>query len=26
IEYLGEWDFPINRLLHKALDLYMARR
>ncbi|MEU0430502.1 peptidoglycan bridge formation glycyltransferase FemA/FemB family protein [Streptomyces sp. NPDC006290] len=25
-EYLGEWDFPINRLLHKALDLYMARR
>lgn len=26
VEYLGEWDFPINRLLHKALDLYMARR
>ncbi|MGW3816492.1 lipid II:glycine glycyltransferase FemX [Streptomyces sp. NPDC005046] len=25
-EYLGEWDFPINRLLHKALDLYMTRR
>ncbi|MFE9998192.1 lipid II:glycine glycyltransferase FemX [Streptomyces avermitilis] len=25
-EYLGEWDFPLNRLLHKALDLYMARR
>jgi lipid II:glycine glycyltransferase (peptidoglycan interpeptide bridge formation enzyme) len=26
VEYLGEWDFPLNRLLHKALDLYMARR
>ncbi|GAA3541451.1 lipid II:glycine glycyltransferase FemX [Streptomyces osmaniensis] len=26
IEYLGEWDFPLNRMLHKALDLYMARR
>ncbi|MDR3081477.1 MAG: aminoacyltransferase [Streptomyces sp.] len=26
VEYLGEWDFPINRVLHKALDLYMARR
>lgn len=25
-EYLGEWDFPINRVLHKALGLYMARR
>ncbi|MGW0970677.1 lipid II:glycine glycyltransferase FemX [Streptomyces sp. NPDC002516] len=25
-EYLGEWDFPINRVLHKALDVYMARR
>ncbi|MEU9136066.1 peptidoglycan bridge formation glycyltransferase FemA/FemB family protein [Streptomyces sp. NPDC048404] len=25
-EYLGEWDLPINRLLHKALDVYMARR
>lgn len=25
-EYLGEWDFPLNRLLHKALDLYMNRR
>lgn len=25
-EYLGEWDFPLNRLLHKALDLYMSRR
>ncbi|WP_392674399.1 lipid II:glycine glycyltransferase FemX [Streptomyces sp. LN785] len=26
VEYLGEWDFPLNRLLHKALGLYMARR
>ncbi len=26
VEYLGEWDFPINRLLHKALGLYMSRR
>ncbi|WP_328318656.1 lipid II:glycine glycyltransferase FemX [Streptomyces sp. NBC_00388] len=26
IEYLGEWDFPLNRFLHKALDLYMSRR
>ncbi|WP_405012334.1 lipid II:glycine glycyltransferase FemX [Kitasatospora sp. NBC_01539] len=25
-EYLGEWDFPLNKLLHKALDLYMSRR
>ncbi|MER6357701.1 peptidoglycan bridge formation glycyltransferase FemA/FemB family protein [Streptomyces sp. NPDC001634] len=26
VEYLGEWDFPLNRLLHKALGLYMSRR
>ncbi|MDX2678863.1 lipid II:glycine glycyltransferase FemX [Streptomyces soliscabiei] len=26
VEYLGEWDFPLNKLLHKALDLYMSRR
>ncbi|MGV9938869.1 lipid II:glycine glycyltransferase FemX [Streptomyces sp. NPDC003401] len=26
VEYLGEWDFPLNRLLHRALELYMARR
>ncbi|MFG2128862.1 lipid II:glycine glycyltransferase FemX [Streptomyces sp. NPDC048751] len=26
LEYLGEWDFPLNRLLHKALGLYMAHR
>ncbi|MFH8552277.1 lipid II:glycine glycyltransferase FemX [Streptomyces celluloflavus] len=25
-EYIGEWDFPLNKLLHKALDLYMSRR
>ena len=26
VEYLGEWDYPLNRVLHKALDLYMSRR
>ncbi|TBO57226.1 peptidoglycan bridge formation glycyltransferase FemA/FemB family protein [Streptomyces kasugaensis] len=26
LEYLGEWDFPLNKLLHKALGLYMSRR
>ncbi|MFF7470963.1 peptidoglycan bridge formation glycyltransferase FemA/FemB family protein [Streptomyces sp. NPDC008092] len=26
VEYVGEWDFPLNKLLHKAFDLYMARR
>ncbi|WP_327067978.1 aminoacyltransferase [Kitasatospora sp. NBC_01250] len=25
-EYLGEWDFPLNKLLHRALDIYMSRR
>ena len=25
-EYLGERDFPLNKLLHKALDIYMSRR
>ncbi|MEV5435072.1 peptidoglycan bridge formation glycyltransferase FemA/FemB family protein [Streptomyces sp. NPDC052682] len=25
-EYLGEWDFPLNKLLHRALELYLARR
>lgn len=24
--YLGEWDLPLNRLLYKAFDVYMARR
>lgn len=26
VEYVGEWDFPLNKLLHKALDMYMSRR
>ena len=26
VEYAGEWDRPINRLLYKAFALYMARR
>ncbi|MFE6756944.1 lipid II:glycine glycyltransferase FemX [Streptomyces sp. NPDC057684] len=26
VEYLGEWDFPLNKVLHKALNLYMSRR
>lgn len=26
VEYLGEWDLPINRLLYTAFDLYMKRR
>ncbi|MEV5428434.1 peptidoglycan bridge formation glycyltransferase FemA/FemB family protein [Streptomyces sp. NPDC052701] len=26
VEYLGEWEFPLNRLLHKALGMYLARR
>ena len=26
VEYLGEWDYPLNRLLHRAFELYMARR
>ncbi|QDP94835.1 aminoacyltransferase [Microlunatus elymi] len=26
VEYLGEWDLPLNRLLYKAFDLYMSRR
>ncbi|MFE6978606.1 lipid II:glycine glycyltransferase FemX [Streptomyces sp. NPDC057682] len=25
-EYVGEWDFPVNRVLHRAFGLYMARR
>ena len=25
-EYVGEWDYPLNRLLHKALDMYLSRR
>jgi lipid II:glycine glycyltransferase (peptidoglycan interpeptide bridge formation enzyme) len=26
VEYVGEWDLPLNRLLYKAFQLYMARR
>ncbi len=26
VEYAGEWDFPLNRALYTAFDLYMKRR
>jgi lipid II:glycine glycyltransferase (peptidoglycan interpeptide bridge formation enzyme) len=26
VEYLGEWDLPINPLIYKAFDLYLRRR
>jgi vancomycin resistance protein VanK len=26
VEYAGEWDLPLNRLLYKAFRLYLARR
>ena len=26
VEYAGEWDLPLNRLLYTAFDLYMRRR
>jgi lipid II:glycine glycyltransferase (peptidoglycan interpeptide bridge formation enzyme) len=26
VEYAGEWDLPLNRVLYKAFDTYMARR
>jgi lipid II:glycine glycyltransferase (peptidoglycan interpeptide bridge formation enzyme) len=26
VEYLGEWDLPLNRLLYKAFDLSMSSR
>ncbi|MEA5153207.1 lipid II:glycine glycyltransferase FemX [Raineyella sp.] len=26
VEYLGEWDLPLNRVLYAAFDLYMKRR
>jgi lipid II:glycine glycyltransferase (peptidoglycan interpeptide bridge formation enzyme) len=26
VEYAGEWDLPLNRLLYKAFDVYMSRR
>lgn len=26
VEYLGEWDYPVNKIMHKAFELYLARR
>ena len=26
VEYAGEWDLPLNRMLYAAFDLYMRRR
>ncbi len=26
VEYVGEWDLPLNRLLYRAFDVYMKRR
>ncbi len=26
VEYVGEWDLPLNALVYKAFSLYMARR
>jgi len=26
VAYLGEWDLPLNPVLYKAFDVYMARR
>ena len=26
VEYAGEWDLPLNRVLYKAFDTYMLRR
>ncbi|WP_235737529.1 lipid II:glycine glycyltransferase FemX [Nocardioides alcanivorans] len=26
VEYAGEWELPINRLVHKAFTVYMERR
>ncbi len=26
VEYVGEWDLPVNRLIYKAFDAYMSRR
>jgi lipid II:glycine glycyltransferase (peptidoglycan interpeptide bridge formation enzyme) len=26
VEYVGEWDYPINKLLHRAFTYYMERR
>ena len=26
VEYVGEWDLPLNKAIYKAFDLYMRRR
>jgi lipid II:glycine glycyltransferase (peptidoglycan interpeptide bridge formation enzyme) len=26
VEYVGEWDLPVNNLLYRTFDLYMRRR
>jgi len=26
VEYLGEWDYPVSPLLHRAFQFYLARR
>ena len=26
VEYLGEWDYPLSPLLHKAFSLYLSHR
>lgn len=26
VEYVGEWDYPLRPLLHKAFQIYLARR
>jgi lipid II:glycine glycyltransferase (peptidoglycan interpeptide bridge formation enzyme) len=26
VEYVGEWDLPLNKALYKAFDLYMSKR
>ncbi|GAA4705364.1 lipid II:glycine glycyltransferase FemX [Nocardioides conyzicola] len=26
VEYVGEWDLPLNKVLYKAFDVYMSRR
>jgi lipid II:glycine glycyltransferase (peptidoglycan interpeptide bridge formation enzyme) len=26
VEYLGEWDYPVSPLLHRAFQYYLARR
>ena len=26
VEYVGEWDLPLNRALYRAFDVYMGRR